>query len=289
MYMTPSLVVLDVAILVTAMPIDSPHLFKPHEPSQDWRRLSEWKAPKIPPSSCPVALKTGSTNPLYGQIQDIGPSTAISPRSSSVLATPPCDEPVGTAQASRRLSSTRKGSSTHTGHRARHHKSKPKPKTIIQSPVRVGPVNGKGQGVFATNFIQAGTTIIRERPFITFQDPLTSLEVYTALAALSPDNRDIFWSFSGRGAHTPMDVDIAETNLIPLEGDEACGMFVTICRINHCCSPNARWIWSSKERKMGQYYLYFCVLWNTDEQLCELFVISRSMRRLPSHTSIRMF
>jgi hypothetical protein len=51
-----------------------------------------------------------------------------------------------------------------------------------------------------------------------------------------------------------MDVDIAETNLIPLEGDEACGMFETICRINHCCSPNARWIWSSKEGKMGQYY-----------------------------------
>jgi hypothetical protein len=77
--------------------------------------------------------------------------------------------------------------------------------------------------------------------------------VYTALAALSPDDRDIFWSFSGRGAHTPMDVDVAETNLIPLEGDEACGMFVTICRINHSCSPNARWIWSSKDGKMGQY------------------------------------
>jgi len=233
------------------MPIDSPHLFKPHHQSQDWRRLSEWKAPKISPSSCPVASRMGSTNPLYGQIQAIGPSTAISPRSSSVLATPSCDEPVGTAQASRQRSSTQKRSSTHTTHRAPDHKAKSKPPT--PSSVRVAPVNGKGQGVFATDFIQAGTTIIRERPFITFQDPLTSLEVYTALAALSPDSRDIFWSFSGRGAHTPMDVDIAETNLIPLEGHEACGMFVTICRINHCCSPNARWIWSSKEGRMGKY------------------------------------
>jgi hypothetical protein len=225
------------------MPIDSPHLFKPHEPSQDWRRLSEWKAPKIPPSSRPVASRTGSTIPLYGQSQDIGPSTAISPRSSSILA-------VGTAQASRQLSSTRKRPSTHLTHQPRTPKPKPNPPT--PSPVRVAPVNGKGQGVFAAKPIQAGTTIIRERPFITFQDPLTSLEVYTALAALSPDSRDIFWSFSGRGAHTLMDVDIAETNLIPFEGDEACWMFVTICRINHCCSPNARWIWSSKEGKMGQ-------------------------------------
>jgi hypothetical protein len=247
--MTPSLVVLDVGILITAMPIDSPHLFKPHEPSQDWRRLSEWKAPKIPPFSCPVASRTGSTIPLHGQSLEIGPATAISPRSSSVLATPSCDEPVGTAQASRQLSSNRKRSSTHLTHRPRTPKPKPNPPT--PSPVRVASANDKGQGVFAAKPIQAGTTFIRERPFITFQDPLTSLEVYTSLAALSPDSRDIFWSFSGRGAHTPMDVDIAETNLIPLEGDEACGMFVTICRINHCCSPNARWIWSSKEGKMG--------------------------------------
>jgi hypothetical protein len=235
-------------LFITAMPIDSPHLFKPHDPSRDWRRLSDWKAPtKIPHPNCPPALRTGSVAPLYGQSQGTEPSTAISPQSSSILANPLCEslEPP---------SSPRKRSSSQQAHRARTHKSKPKPKPIIQSPVRVAPVNGKGQGVFAIQPIQAGTTIIRERPFITFQDPLTSLEVYTSLAALSPDSRDIFWSFSGRGAHTPRDVDIAETNLIPLEGDEACGMFVTICRINHCCSPNARWIWSSKEGKMGQNY-----------------------------------
>jgi hypothetical protein len=235
------------------MPIDSPHLLKSNEPSQGWRRLSEWKAPKIPLSSCPVASRTGSTIPLYGQSQGTEPSTAISPQSSSILANPLCESLADATQASQPPSSPRKRSSSQRAHRARTHKSKPKP--IIQSPVRVAPINGKGQGVFAIQPIQAGTTIIRERPFITFQDPLTSLEVYTSLAALSPDSRDIFWSFSGRGAHTPRDVDIAETNLIPLEGDEACGMFVTICRINHCCSPNARWIWSSKEGKMGQYTL----------------------------------
>jgi len=235
------------------MPIDSPQLLKPNESSQDWRRLSEWKAPKIPHPNCPAGLRTGSAVPLYGQSQGVGPSTAISPRSSSVIATQPCDESVDTAQPSRQTSSPRKRSSTHLTHRGRTHRVKPKPRPPTPSPVRVAPVNGKGQGVFAAKSIQAGTTILRERPFITFQDPLTSLEVYTALIALSPDDRDIFWSFSGRGAHTPMDVDIAETNLIPLEGDEACGMFVTICRINHCCSPNARWIWSSREGKMGKY------------------------------------
>jgi hypothetical protein len=60
---------------------------------------------------------------------------------------------------------------------------------------------------------------------------------------------------SGRGSHTPGDVDIAETNLIPLE-DEECGMFGTICRVNHCCSPNARWAWSSREGKMGEFTLF---------------------------------
>ena len=213
---------------MTVMPIDSPHLFKPHEPSQDWRRLSEWKAPKIPL----IEFRTESLTPLYGQSQGIGSSGAMAPQSSSVLATVPRP-------------------TTHPTHRTRTKNPKPKPTT--QSPVRVTPVDGKGQGVFANKSIQAGTTILRERPFITFQDPLTSLEVYNASKVLSRDSRDIFWSFSGRGAHTPPDVDIAETNLIPLEGDEACGMFVTICRINHCCSPNARWIWSSKEGKMGQY------------------------------------
>ena len=210
------------------MPIDSPHLFKPHEPSQDWRRLSEWEAPKIPL----IESRTELLTPLYGQSQGIESSAAITSQSSSVLATVPRQ-------------------SSHPTLKARTQKLKPKPAT--QSSVRVCPANGKGQGIFAIKSIQAGTTILRERPFITFQDPLTSLEVYNASKVLSRDSRDIFWSFSGRGSHTPPDVDIAETNLSPLEGDEACGMFVTICRINHCCSPNARWIWSSKEGKMGQY------------------------------------
>jgi len=70
---------------MTVMPIDSPHLFKPHEPSQDWRRLSEWKAPKIPL----IESRTESLTPLYGQSQGIGSSGAMTPQSSSVVATVP--------------------------------------------------------------------------------------------------------------------------------------------------------------------------------------------------------
>jgi hypothetical protein len=177
--------------LMTAMPIDSPHLFKPHEPSQDWRRLSDWKAPtKIPPP--PPASSAVSVAPLHHQYQGTGRSTAISTQSSSVLATALRDSTSSAAQATRPPPSPRRRSSTHAAHRSRSHKLKSKSKLITQSTVRVIPVNGKGQGVFATKPIEAGTIILRERPFIVFQDPLTSLEVYTALSALSPDSRDIF-------------------------------------------------------------------------------------------------
>jgi hypothetical protein len=136
---------------------------------------------------------------------------------------------------------------------ATHHKKRPRKvhRPLIAS-VKISQIDDKGLGVLATKPLSAGSMIIEERPFITFADPLTSLEVYTALKALSPEDKDIFWSFKGTGAHTPGDVDVAETNLIPLEGDERCGMFEHICRLNHSCSPNARWIWSSTRGKMGK-------------------------------------
>jgi hypothetical protein len=63
-----------------------------------------------------------------------------------------------------------------------------------QQSVRIGPIEGKGKGVFSDLAFSAGEIILRERPFIKFRDPLTSLEIYTALGALSPEDRDIFWS-----------------------------------------------------------------------------------------------
>jgi hypothetical protein len=111
-----------------------------------------------------------------------------------------------------------------------------------------------GQGVFATRPIIAGETMIREKPFITFQDPLISKEVWSALQSVPLDSRDLFWGFSGTGAHETPDVDIAETNLIPLEGEARCGMFETICRINHSCAPNARWAWNATKQIMGKSF-----------------------------------
>jgi hypothetical protein len=247
------------------MPIDRPRLFNQfgarHDKASEWRPLSGWKAPtKIPLPTPPVALSSGSIPVQLDHRQSEGSYLAPESHSFSITSSSPSKlvvdpkEPSAPSGAdlivgSHSHQSPPKRSSTSSVRRRRTQKSL----SVGQSGVRIASVGGKGQGVFALRPFEAGTTILRERPFVTFQDPLTSLEVYTALRALSPDNRDMFWSFSGRGAHTPGDVDIAETNLIPLEGDDACGMFVTICRINHCCSPNARWIRSSKEGKMGEY------------------------------------
>ena len=185
-----------------------------------WKPLSAWEAPSK--SGVPVSAQA---------------SGSLATTSQSALI--PLNEP-----------SHRQRSAPSSRHRKKYHKAE-KP---TNSSVRISKTDEKGQGVFATRSFSGGSIIIQERPFVTFIDPLTSLEVYTALAALSPENKDIFWSFKGVGAHSPTDVDIAETNLIPLEGDERCGMFKSICRLNHCCSPNARWIWSSAERKMSEYF-----------------------------------
>ena len=206
---------------IQLMPIDRLQRHRPCDNTQatapSWRPVPDWKAPTKVVFPSPSVASSSVVTPAYAGSQQHG--------------------------ASRRRKRMEMQSSS--GKRSRQDPPS-------QSSVRIGAINGKGQGLFALKPFQAGTTIFRERPFVTFRDPLTSLEAYTALAALSPADRDAFWSFSGRGAHTPMDVDIAETNLIPLEGEESCGMFMTICKINHCCSPNARWIWSSSESKMGQ-------------------------------------
>lgn len=134
------------------------------------------------------------------------------------------------------------------GHAAKRRRTAEVPKITLS--VKVLPVQDMGSGVFAIKPISAGSAIIREKPFITFQDPLTSIEVWNALQSVSTDARDLFWGFSGTGAHQTTDVDIAETNLIPLEGESACGMFAMICRINHSCGPNARWLWDPYQHRM---------------------------------------
>lgn len=242
------------------MPIDNPLKARPHKKVEEWRPLSGWEAPtKIPTSALPVA-SSGSAAVRIPKAQ----AEQLSGRPGLPTSSNPTNAP---SQAWKALKEARRpmarGELEETpgdcGRKWRvspvqsnARKRKRKTTSTAQSSIRIADIEGKGQGVFAAKPFMAGTTILRERPFVMFQDPLTSLEVYTALTALSPDSRDIFWSFSGRGAHTPMDVDIAETNLIPFDGEEACGMFENICRINHSCSPNARWIWSSTDGKMGQ-------------------------------------
>ena len=135
----------------------------------------------------------------------------------------------------------------------------------------------KGFGLKSTRNIAKGEVIISEKPFVTFDIPLTTSQVHKRFNALTADQRILCLSFQA----TCIDVEdvlvnVADSNVIdcwnsedaPSDTDSDCtiksesgvdgeevekgiaGLFEYICRINHSCTPNSAWSWDPSTSSM---------------------------------------
>ena len=147
---------------------------------------------------------------------------------------------------------------------------------ILLSPIsktlfNLAPSPGKGLGLFATTFIPIGTRILSELPLLVLP-ALNSLCIVPAVSALSPTERETFFSLSHpedeerdeelgvflemvemMGEEMGMQVDglsiedqvaacgIVFANTFAIftpNGQQRSGIFATATRINHSCIPN---------------------------------------------------
>lgn len=175
----------------------------------------------------------------------VSPESSVAPRNPGQLPLEASQEAIrsgeGGPQAAIQVEKKERGKEEEKTHDRR---------TRCKASIR--PTTGKGEGLFATSAIGPSGLVLSQAPFAEFEMPLTSAGVEQALHAIDDEGRDLFWSFGGIGQEEGKDVDIAESSMIPFEGEMRGGMFETICRINHSCSPNARWVWRPQEGKMGE-------------------------------------
>ena len=138
-----------------------------------------------------------------------------------------------------------------------------------------------GYGLHATAPVKRGERVISERPFIRFdfsEHGCRRSRVNRLVDALTGVDRALFYTFTRRGGHENLEVDICQTNGIPLQSpivelphrtaleddhdrtdsesdadDDCGGVFEHISRINHSCTPNAVWTWDADSGKMSEW------------------------------------
>ncbi|CUS14257.1 unnamed protein product, partial [Tuber aestivum] len=113
-------------------------------------------------------------------------------------------------------------------------------------------VPGKGMGIVANYYIRRGTRIISDAPlfkipnYTSDQAAITSY-VTKELKGKTKDEQRMFLSLFNAypGEYMPF-YGITKTNALPLGPDsEDAGLFLTVARLNHSCSPNANHTWNS--------------------------------------------
>jgi SET domain len=111
-------------------------------------------------------------------------------------------------------------------------------------------IPGKGKGLVARFNIAKGNRIILEKPFFTTPSlsPISLMEsnIATKLKALSKSEQRQFLSlhnnFPGKHAFS----GTFRTNALPCGPNSVvCGIYPTICLINHSCLPNSHHSWNS--------------------------------------------
>eukprot|EP00667_Euglena_gracilis_P028836 EG_transcript_37338 len=128
-------------------------------------------------------------------------------------------------------------------------------------PFEIRPIDAKGLGAFATRFIRKGERLLAEPPILTLPPKGTTLRrlvaqlpsiegreryVRTLVARLAPTAREAFWGLADAHAAPPAKTayGIARTNGLSLGGRVAvAGIFPTIARLNHSCTPNVHNEW----------------------------------------------
>ncbi|KAG5730276.1 SET domain-containing protein 5 [Termitomyces sp. T112] len=125
-------------------------------------------------------------------------------------------------------------------------------------PFDIKEVPGQGRGTFAMHAFNIGDIIWDEYPMFVapvglYAQSVLSPEYYFKIAIdnLPPHYNSLFYELHNCRSNDPQDVrGIIDTNAIdigrlpgPYEGKHM-GIFPTISRVNHSCSPNADYIWN---------------------------------------------
>ncbi|KZT01986.1 SET domain-containing protein [Laetiporus sulphureus 93-53] len=135
----------------------------------------------------------------------------------------------------------------------------PAPLTHTAESFEIGPIKGKGLGMFATADFDTGDLIICERPLYVSTvvqpfslrpgDPTANDAIVELLSRMCEYDRRMFYSLHNcKGNDCPREQGIIDTNAInvgALPGyDGACAaIYIDVSRINHSCTPNviSRW------------------------------------------------
>ena len=215
------------------------------------------------------------------QLSPLDPPSSRPAPSSAVPRLPPSSltpRPITTGSSARPSSSTTLSSTTIPPTPSTS--TDVKPFTSIL-PCEVTRIQDKGLGLRSTRPITKGDLILAEPPFISFPHPITSDDLWPRLAALSPEKRKLFRSFTGTVGEKDHDIDIAETNAINMfvEEDEEVeesededegvhgdreegpppmsGLFEHVSRANHSCAPNAGWRWDEASKTLRERLHFF--------------------------------
>lgn len=121
-----------------------------------------------------------------------------------------------------------------------------------QSMYIVEDVPGKGKGLVATRDIPKGTKIIAEKPIVTVEQSVASIQqledhIHQQVSSLKKDQVQGFMSMTDAFPHSNSEktpFGICRTNALPMPERDAVGIFPQACRINHACDPNAQNYWN---------------------------------------------
>lgn len=124
----------------------------------------------------------------------------------------------------------------------------------------------KGQSVFATCFIPAGTPLFQEPPIITVSNARATAKIDSlnlAFLLLSPERKIVYLSLCNSQLVPDISISISEediavhgiwkTNTFVLDEEGIInGIFHMASRLNHSChgGENARWEWCKEEGLM---------------------------------------
>ncbi|KAI0050091.1 SET domain-containing protein [Auriscalpium vulgare] len=129
--------------------------------------------------------------------------------------------------------------------------------TPLSSPARppfeIRAILGKGMGMVATEAIAPGALIVRERPLLAVPMTLPGfyMDMLSNTSYMPESIRTEYFSLTNcKPPELPHAIGILNTNsvalnIMPGQLDDYCGVFKSICRVNHSCSPNAHTRWDA--------------------------------------------
>jgi len=122
---------------------------------------------------------------------------------------------------------------------------------------KVESVAGKGMGMIASRDIKQGETILKEDPVLVLDLMAPEPERHSTLLAQfnklgDRDKRKIeaLYDFDPEGDANTKIMRIFKSNSIQVGfSDTPAGLYPTVARINHSCSPNVVWSWKKGKEK----------------------------------------